>query len=398
MGLAAVDLSSSRCLHRRSEFHLSSCQFHRLFGGKVDQSSGERRWDPPFQHEFSNMHKSTKEKVLGVEHLHGFKDMADTALYSAAKLKFDMMVGKERCYKYMTVDEIKAQQHANNTGLPFLKIDDEGKICKPLSCAELGKQCGEWDDHCGRTIICGMCDAARTGLPSTWRVTCAEGMCVDYCPPWDNRGYWFPADDAPPGFAAAVRHLRRRPVDRRDPLSPLEAVLICEAACAGDGHDTARQEGLGAFVGTGLCRCGAVAKMLGANLTRRDFAAAHEPTASCRDARARKEAVLAEGDTQPVCCPHLGRTPPLPDGWSRGVLRQAGQRVNVEGEYFSHVRLGCGAFAECEQVALRAEAEMAVLDGSNSMCYLARNLQQLDDAYPVTKDNGNRFYVDLRKK
>ena len=100
-----------------------------MFSGKLDKGSGKRHWDPPLQGEFSNVHKSIKKKNLDVKHLHGFKDVADTVVYEAVKLKFERMVGGERCYKYVTVEERTAQ-----------KEDDEGNVCAPMSCSDLGKQ------------------------------------------------------------------------------------------------------------------------------------------------------------------------------------------------------------------------------------------------------------------
>ena len=235
-----------------------------------------------------------------------------------------------------------------------------------------------------------MCDVARTGLPSTWRVTCVEGQCIDYCPPWDARGYWFSANGAVADFWGAVADMEQRePAHRRDYLLPTEAVRVCESACVSGENGS-----FVSFVGTGLCRCGATAKMLGANLTRQDFAVAHDLTTMCHGERARKEAVLLKGDTQPICCPYLGNTPPTPPGWSRGAMDGA----NIEGEYFSHLYMECGAFAECERAARKRGAEMAVFDKVNSMCYLARNLVDLGDRYLVTKDNGNRYFLDLRNK
>jgi len=36
----------------------------------------------------------------------------------------------------------------------------------------------------------------------------------------------------------------------------------------------------------------------------------------------------------------------------------------MEGEYFDHVRIECGTFQECEEVAREKKAEMAVLLGT----------------------------------
>ncbi len=142
------------------EWNESICQFHRLYTGKLENqeedsdagSSSERwkrqrrHWIPPLQGEFSNVHKSTKKQDYGLEDLHGFTDVADRVVYEAAKLKFKQMVGGERCYRYMTWAEIiEARQRetkdVDDYGyLPYLKIEDDGKVCHPKSCSDLGKQ------------------------------------------------------------------------------------------------------------------------------------------------------------------------------------------------------------------------------------------------------------------
>jgi len=363
------------------DWNESICQFHRLFTGKVDKGTGKRRWDPPLQGEFSNVHKSIKKKHLGVEHLHGFIDVADTVVYEAVKLKFKQMVGGERCYKYVTAEE---QQKAG-------KQDEEGNMCEPMSCSDLGKQCGEWDDGCNKTIICGMCNVGSTRLPSTWRVKCVEGQCVDYCPPWDEKSYWFLSEDSP----LALRKNVSREGNEHQPkyLSPVDAVKICEVACEVERNNEARKDGIELFIDTGLCQCGKTSKILEANLTLQDFSSGHDLNDLCKDNKARAEAVLLEKDTQPICCPYIGPKPNLPIGWKR--LYSMGF-PNLEGEYFDHIPIECGAFEECASVARQKEAEMAVFDMANSMCYLARNVVALDDVFTVTKDNQYRFFVDLR--
>ena len=146
------------------EWNESVCQFHRLYAGKqlvvsdadaaADNREQQRYWIPPLQGEFSNVHKSTKQQDYGVADLHGFTDVADTVVYEAAKLKFQQMVGEQRCYKYMTWDEIieiarGRERRKDGDGdkdaydeysLSYVKIDDDGNICQPKSCADLGKQ------------------------------------------------------------------------------------------------------------------------------------------------------------------------------------------------------------------------------------------------------------------
>ena len=108
------------------DWNESICQFHRLFGGKQQLSSsssveddrnGIRYWNSPLQGEFSNVHKSDKSKILGIKHLHGFEDIADRVVYEAVKYKFKQMIGEQRCYKYMTWDDLKAERDNNNEAI-----------------------------------------------------------------------------------------------------------------------------------------------------------------------------------------------------------------------------------------------------------------------------------------
>lgn len=135
------------------EWNESICQFHRLYTGRIVDNQVEdsirrgqqrRQWIPPLQGEFSNVHKSTKKQDYGLEDLHGFTDVADRVIYEAAKLKFQQMVGGEKCYRYMTWDEIIEERREKNNDddgyLPHLKVDDDGKVCQPKSCSDLGKQ------------------------------------------------------------------------------------------------------------------------------------------------------------------------------------------------------------------------------------------------------------------
>ena len=85
----------------------------------------------------------------------------------------------------------------------------------------------------------------------------------------------------------------------------------------------------------------------------------------------------------------------IPVGWTRMNTLGA---FNVEGEYFDHVRMECGAFKECEKAAREGGAEVAVFDLFNRMCYLVRNTFDLGDMYTVTKDNYMRYAMDLRLK
>lgn len=271
-------------------------------------------------------------------------------------------------------------------------------------------QCGEWDDGCGKTIICGMCNPGRTGLPSTWRVKCMEGQCIDYCPPWEERGYWFEtAEDESSKdasfltnkqeFFSTNKYVKQALGERNQKyLSPVEAVQICKIACRSESDEDVKSSdipvGFAPFVDTGLCKCGSPPIMLSRNLTLEDFSMAHDLNTMCSDSRARKHAVLSVKETQPICCPYIEQiTKQPPGGWKR--LFTMGSS-NLEGEYFAHVPLECGTFSECESIGRERQAEMAVLDVLNSMCYLARNVVKLGSFYTVTKSNQDRYVIDLR--
>jgi len=54
-------------------------------------------------------------------------------------------------------------------------------FCNQYTCAQLGYECGNWSDGCGRTLDCGACD-------SGW--TCTDGRCVEdvVTPPTNGNG------------------------------------------------------------------------------------------------------------------------------------------------------------------------------------------------------------------
>ncbi len=374
------------------DWNESICQFHRLFSGR-NNGAGQRVWDQPFQAEFANMHKS-KKATIGVEVLDGFKDVADTVVYEAAKLKFERIVGSNRCYKFMSWDEIETEMNSNeNTNTPFLNVDKDGNVCHPLTCSDLGKQCGEWDDGCGSKIICGICDSGRTGLPSTWRVQCVEGKCVDYCPTWEEKGLWFLSNDSPTIIKEVAQSIETR---EQKHLSPIEAFKICDVACRGKTNNDPSNDVIKAFVETNLCQCGNTTKAL-TNLTLSDFSSAHDMMATCKDSKVLKSLrILGKNDTQPICCPPMDEKMMLQGKqwqWKR-LYAMGGPKL--EGSYFAHIHMGCGGLDECQDVAREKGAEIAVFDTISSCCHLARHVFELDNLYRVTKDNTRRFILDLR--
>jgi len=373
------------------DWNESICQFHRLFSGRMDSVTGQRIWEQPLQREFANVHQS-KKATIGVEELDGFKDVADTVVYEAAKLKFERMVGNERCYKFMSWDEIERDINNNdNVNTQFLNVDKDRNVCHPLTCSDLGKQCGEWDDGCGSTIICGMCDAGRSGLPSTWRVQCVEGKCVDYCPTWEEKGLWFLSNGSPTVMKKVAESIDTR---EQKYLSPIEAFKICDVACQGKAGNAPMKDGIEAFVDTNLCQCGNTTKVFN-NITLSEFSSAHDMMTSCGESKVLKSLrTMRKSDTQPICCPFIDEATLLEGKQWQRLYALGGPRL--EGRYFAHIPMVCGGLDECQDVAREKGAEMAVFDINNSYCHLAKNVFELDNLFTVTKDNTRRYILDLR--
>ena len=213
----------------------------------------------------------------------------------------------------------------------------------------------------------------------------------------DQKGYWFASDmtetDAPEFLKSFASTFETR---KQKHLSPEEAVKFCVNACNSERKNETDGKGIKSlFVDAGLCKCGATpSKFLKNGLKPDDFSLAHDFMTNCITAKAR-QVTLMENETQPICCPPYNLLSPRPPGWKRFYFMGGD---NLEGEYFEHHTLECGSFLDCEKVARMKGAELAVFDMYNSMCYLARNVIDLESAYTVTKDNSYRYYIDLRKK
>jgi hypothetical protein len=142
------------------EWDESICQFHHLLFGSFHHHHHHHH---PQQGEFSNVHSSSSQhKMYNIEtHLHDFIDVADTIIYNAAKLRFEQMVNNSggRCHRYMTWDEIDnatqmklltnddeddGNYAANNILSSLLPTNEDGYICDPMSCSDLGKQVREY--------------------------------------------------------------------------------------------------------------------------------------------------------------------------------------------------------------------------------------------------------------
>jgi hypothetical protein len=160
------------------EWDESICQFHHLLFGNFtrQQQQQQQQWKNhihhPQQGEFSNVHSSpSQHKMYNIEtHLHDFIDVADTIIYNAAKLRFEHMVNNSggRCHRYMTWDEIDNATQTklltndddedvnygvnNNILSSLLPTDEDGYICEPMSCSDLGKQVREYKSS--TNVIC----------------------------------------------------------------------------------------------------------------------------------------------------------------------------------------------------------------------------------------------------
>jgi len=47
-----------------------------------------------------------------------------------------------------------------------------GGLCPPVTCAELGRECGDWPNGCGGTVGCGACPTGQH---------CGDGVCRAEC-------------------------------------------------------------------------------------------------------------------------------------------------------------------------------------------------------------------------
>jgi hypothetical protein len=231
-----------------------------------------------------------------------------------------------------------------------------------------------------------------------------EGQCIDYCPPWVEHGYWLAEGESSKNasilankheFFLTNNYVKQSLGKRKQKyLSPVDAVKICDIACRSEGEEDATA-GFDLFVNTGLCKCGSTPKLLSRNLTLQDFSTAHDLNTMCSNSIAKNHAVLSADETQPMCCLYYieKNIKKPPEGW-RHLFPVGG--LNLEGEYFAHILLECGTFSECETIGRNRQAEMAVFDVFNSMCYLARNVVNLGSVYTVTKSNNDRYAIDLR--
>ena len=190
-----------------------------------------------------------------------------------------------------------------------------------------------------------------------------DGQCVDYCPPWDDRGLW--SLSTPSSSSSSFTNEDQLPLSSSSSSSEVM-----------------------------MKKMGEIFEILSKNLTIHDFSKAHDMTEACNLSKARRYAVLTANETQPICCPYIDQQVRVPTNWRKlGIL----SKFNVEGEYYDHIMLGCGAFVECELVARQRGAELAVFDLFNKMCYMARNVFDVKNMYTITKDNAMRYAIDFRK-
>lgn len=173
-------------------------------------------------------------------------------------------------------------------------------------------------------------------------------------------------------------------------VTPYDAIQTCAILCNNSDNNAGITDMDKSFRDE-MCSCGTTpTKFLRSNITFEDFSSAHDLDANCGKSRARNELNLSEDHTQPICCPYYNQKSPPPKGWIK--------RVGYEGDYFAHIMIECGGFGDCETFARRNDAEMAVFDVYNSICYAARNVIRLKSIHSVTKIDQDRFFFDLTKK
>lgn len=343
------------------------CQFHRAFGGM------------PQQAQFGNVHPGAR-RTRADELPEGWSDRADGVVYRAAVEEFERRAGTATCYRRAPAAAL-----------------GEGARCAPRGCADLGRQCGEWQDGCGGTVTCGVCNPGRDGLPSFWTARCVEGRCIRTCPRWDEAGLWHADASGAGGIAGSLRDLGA-PVDGdgTEPLeatekglshlTPLDAVRICAQAC----HGSATRPGPRAALAFAErhCSCGTYPRdYLRAAPTHEDYANAHELVPDLDPATARlvpfggggeegkgrlvplaATATLPGNSTRPRCCDPLprrrrGRLPPREE-WAAGT---------IQADYFETVELGCGAHDACERHGHARGATVVVYNQLTRHCHLGRN-------------------------
>ena len=81
---------------------------------------------------------------------------------------------KEDCSTSLTIDGHKVGKCLGHQKLDGVTLHDgrvciDGKPCAPMSCEDLGVECGSASDGCGKTLNCGTC----TGL-----TYCKNGKCI----------------------------------------------------------------------------------------------------------------------------------------------------------------------------------------------------------------------------
>lgn len=217
----------------------------------------------------------------------------------------------------------------------------------------------------------------------------------------DKKGYWFLSDvAAKPDVPKFIKDFAKGISKQREQryFSPTEAVRICVAACemyALKGTTSLDME-VKKFIDDRMCICGNKPNStLASNVMPHEFSLAHDLDTDCHKTKARARFGLSNNDTQPICCSPYDHSTRRPPGWARMFNLM---QPSLEGEYFAHSTIECGGYGECENFGRKNEAEMVVFDIFNSMCYAARNVFDLESKYAVTKDNQERYYMDLRKK
>ncbi|KAI2491708.1 hypothetical protein MHU86_22851 [Fragilaria crotonensis] len=317
------------------EWNEAVCQFHRLFGGEPHQGAFR-----------PNGYRTEPVKILD-ELRETYQADLDTNLYLAAKREFHERFlpegDSQRCYRQREV------QHSLSS-------------CWPMSCQQIGKQCGEWADGCGGVLVCGQCPRGRYGLPHGWHVECSlEGQCIQTCPWWVENGIWFedgtdlkvrleqvgaPYDDDANEFTLIHR------------VTPLDAVQMCAEGC-----QRRSGEKMIAFVEK-FCICGEKPDLFLAQAPKssdyHDMADFFGQAFGLLDVKFPE--TLRKVHSQPKCCDAAAAVAP-DDHWRTGT---------VEAEYFASFDMGCGKHEACAELGRQHGAQVVVFSASTSLCHLGR--------------------------
>lgn len=373
MGKAAIQ--SMAFIGLTEEWNESLCRFHKQFGGR------------PRQAQFQNIRKGSKKSSVA-DLSPTYKDPADEAIYQFAREEFDRRITEQggRCYQFLE--------------RPAGEMDgDTTSGCVARTCAEMGKQCGEWPDGCGGIRICGICSMEkRDSLPETWRLQCSpEGACIRTCPPWEEAGLWNrpfqDVDDSKLQEEKWRSNLKGAPeaavsaaISKGDlHLFPTDAILMCVGACT-------RQDEPSLSFASKYCICGETpTDFLHIAPTAAEYQDIYNLMPAVHVFKSKPyKATLRRSETQPKCCPpkekmqqdEKGILPPR-NTWRKGIPLA---------DFYQAYYLGCGSRPQCEKLGHAHGASVVSYDSEHHFCYLGRTHRtEVDDVL----DHETRYHLVL---